>query len=109
MADTINKRTEPVTPKGVNHLVLNVRNMAESHHFWSDLLGFQQVVGPRHAADDEQVVAVIVHLGSLVHIDHIFQRQVMQAEFLTDRLQSRNIAQSGQVDPPRHRADHDGR
>ena len=43
MTDTINQRTEPVTPTGVNHLVLNVRDMEESHHFWSDLLGFKQV------------------------------------------------------------------
>jgi catechol 2,3-dioxygenase len=33
----------PVTPSGVNHLVLNVRDLDESHHFWSDLLGFKQV------------------------------------------------------------------
>lgn len=31
------------TPQGVNHLVLNVRDIEESHHFWSDLLGFKQV------------------------------------------------------------------
>ena len=43
MTETINQRTEPVTPTGVNHLVLNVRDMEESHHFWSDLLGFKQV------------------------------------------------------------------
>jgi len=43
MADTIKNRTEPVTPLGVNHLVLNVRNMEESHRFWSELLGFRQV------------------------------------------------------------------
>jgi catechol 2,3-dioxygenase len=43
MTDTINKRTSPVTPRGVNHLVLNVRDVEESHHFWSDLLGFKQV------------------------------------------------------------------
>lgn len=40
---TINKRSAPVTPKGFNHLVLNVRNMDESHRFWSGLLGFRQV------------------------------------------------------------------
>lgn len=33
----------PVTPSGVNHLVLNVRSMDESHQFWSGLLGFKQV------------------------------------------------------------------
>ena len=43
MAEDIEKRTAAVTPRGVNHLVLNVRDMEESHHFWSDLLGFKQV------------------------------------------------------------------
>lgn len=43
MTDAIAKRTTAVTPKGINHLVLNVRNMDESHHFWCDLLGFVQV------------------------------------------------------------------
>ena len=37
------KRTAAVAPRGVNHLVLNVRDIEESHHFWSDLLGFRQV------------------------------------------------------------------
>ena len=36
---------------GVNHLVLNVRDIEESHHFWSDLLGFQQV-GELHPRTD---------------------------------------------------------
>lgn len=43
MAETIKKRTSAVAPVGLNHLVLNVRDMAESHHFWSDLLGFEKV------------------------------------------------------------------
>ena len=33
----------PVTPAGLNHLVLNVRNIEESHRFWTDVLGFKQV------------------------------------------------------------------
>lgn len=33
----------PVTPAGLNHLVLNVRNLDESHRFWTELLGFRQV------------------------------------------------------------------
>ncbi len=51
MTGTIAKRDTAVTPRGVNHIVLNVRNMEESHHFWSDLLGFEQVgeLGPRDA------------------------------------------------------------
>jgi catechol 2,3-dioxygenase len=33
----------PVTPTGLNHLVLNVRNLDESHRFWTEMLGFRQV------------------------------------------------------------------
>jgi catechol 2,3-dioxygenase len=33
----------PVAPSGLNHLVLNVRNMEESHRFWTEILGFKQV------------------------------------------------------------------
>src|SRR5260370_20629020 len=34
---------EAVTPGGINHLVINVRDMAESHKFWSEILGFKLV------------------------------------------------------------------
>ncbi len=30
-------------PDGLNHLVLNVRNLEESHRFWTEILGFKQV------------------------------------------------------------------
>jgi catechol-2,3-dioxygenase len=33
----------PVTPSGLNHLVLNVRNLEESHQFWTEIVGFKQV------------------------------------------------------------------
>ncbi len=33
----------PVTPSGLNHLVLNVRDLEESHRFWTEILGFIQV------------------------------------------------------------------
>src|SRR5271169_3181554 len=32
-----------VTPVGLNHLVLNVRDIAESHRFWTEILGFRKV------------------------------------------------------------------
>ncbi|MBV8494516.1 MAG: VOC family protein, partial [Alphaproteobacteria bacterium] len=35
--------TEAVTPAGVNHLVINVRDMEESHKFWTEILGFKEV------------------------------------------------------------------
>ena len=33
----------PSRPSGLNHLVINVRNMEETHRFWTDMLGFEQV------------------------------------------------------------------
>lgn len=33
----------PSRPSGLNHLVINVRNMEETHRFWTEMLGFQQV------------------------------------------------------------------
>jgi catechol 2,3-dioxygenase len=41
-------RQRPVTPTGVNHLVLNVRDIEESHRFWTEIIGFTQV-GELHA------------------------------------------------------------
>jgi len=35
--------TEAVTPAGINHLVINVRDIEESHKFWTETLGFKQV------------------------------------------------------------------
>jgi catechol 2,3-dioxygenase-like lactoylglutathione lyase family enzyme len=35
--------TEAVVPCGINHLVINVRDIEESHRFWTEILGFKQV------------------------------------------------------------------
>jgi catechol 2,3-dioxygenase len=32
-----------VTPVGLNHLVLNVRDLEESHSFWTEIVGLKQV------------------------------------------------------------------
>jgi catechol 2,3-dioxygenase-like lactoylglutathione lyase family enzyme len=39
-----------VTPLGINHLVLNVRDIEESHYFWTEILGFKQVGELRRTA-----------------------------------------------------------
>src|ERR1700733_7516697 len=31
------------TPVGVNHIVLNVRDIEESHKFWTEIIGLKQV------------------------------------------------------------------
>jgi catechol 2,3-dioxygenase len=33
----------PQTPSGLNHLVLNLRDLEEAHRFWTEYLGFKQV------------------------------------------------------------------
>lgn len=40
-----------VTPSGLNHLVLNVRDLEESHAFWTEIMGFKQV-GELHPRSD---------------------------------------------------------
>jgi catechol 2,3-dioxygenase len=35
--------TEAVQPSGVNHLVLNVKDIERSHAFWTEIIGFRQV------------------------------------------------------------------
>jgi catechol 2,3-dioxygenase-like lactoylglutathione lyase family enzyme len=70
--EAIAKRTSPVTPQGVNHLVLNVRDMEESHHFWADLLGFRQVgeLRPRDPADPRPRMTMRFYSGVIDDVNH---------------------------------------
>jgi len=45
------QQSGPVTPSGLNHLVLNVRNMEESHKFWTEVVGLRQVGQLKPRAD----------------------------------------------------------
>ena len=40
------------TPSGLNHVVINVRNIDEAHRFWTEVLGFHQVGTLRRAGPD---------------------------------------------------------
>ncbi len=44
--------TEAQTPRGLNHVVLNVRNLEASHRFWTGLLGFRHVGTLRRPGPD---------------------------------------------------------
>lgn len=35
--------TKAITPSGINHIVLNVRDIERSHRFWTEIIGFVQV------------------------------------------------------------------
>ena len=39
----IDTPAEAVSPSGINHLVLNVRDIDELHKFWTEIVGFKQV------------------------------------------------------------------
>ena len=52
MTPTPTPDIEAQTPSGLNHLVLNVRDMEEAHHFWTELLGFRHVGTSRRPDPD---------------------------------------------------------
>ena len=60
----------PVTPRGLNHLVLNVRDLDEAHHFWSDLLGFQQVGELHQREDDPSPMVMRFYSGATDDLSH---------------------------------------
>jgi catechol 2,3-dioxygenase len=70
MSEVISKRTTAVTPRGLNHLVLNVRNMEESHHFWCDLLGFKQVGELRPREDGIPSMNMRFYSGVVDDVNH---------------------------------------
>jgi catechol 2,3-dioxygenase len=49
--DTPTTPRQAIAPVGINHLVLNVRNLEESHAFWTEIMGFKQV-GELHPRPD---------------------------------------------------------
>ncbi|MFO1079195.1 MAG: VOC family protein [Reyranellaceae bacterium] len=51
MSSEIRDDEGPATPVGINHMVLNVRNMEESHQFWTEIVGFRQVGELKPRAD----------------------------------------------------------
>ena len=74
MADTnIDTPTEAVSPSGINHLVLNVRDIEESHRFWTEIVGLTQVGEVRPRADRPTTPKMRFysadHGGKLTHHD----------------------------------------
>ena len=42
-AQALAPATQAQTPRGINHVVLNVRNLEVSHRFWTEVMGFKCV------------------------------------------------------------------
>ena len=47
VSDAPTAPAEAVSPRGINHLVLNVRDIEESHRFWTEIVGLKQVAALR--------------------------------------------------------------
>jgi catechol 2,3-dioxygenase len=64
---------EAVSPSGINHLVLNVRDIEESHKFWTEIVGLKQVATLRQRPDRPQMPKMRFysadHSGKLTHHD----------------------------------------
>jgi catechol 2,3-dioxygenase len=45
------KASDTVAPVGINHVVLNVRDIEKSHRFWTDIVGLKQVGELRPGGD----------------------------------------------------------
>ncbi|MGC1410276.1 MAG: VOC family protein [Acetobacteraceae bacterium] len=57
MTALVESATEAQMPRGLNHVVLNVRDLDESHRFWTELLGFRHVGTLRRAGPDGKPLA----------------------------------------------------
>ncbi len=45
------KDETPVTPRGINHIVLNVKDIEVSHRFWTEIIGFRCVAALKSTPD----------------------------------------------------------
>jgi catechol 2,3-dioxygenase len=45
------KTEMPVTPRGINHIVLNVKDIEASHRFWTEIMGFRCVAQLKSVPD----------------------------------------------------------
>ncbi len=65
--------SDVATPVGVNHVVLNVRDIEESHRFWTEIVGLKQVGTLRPKPEMGQLPAMRFysgdHGGKMTHHD----------------------------------------
>ena len=73
IADAPAAPQEAVAPSGINHLVLNVRDIEESHKFWTEIVGLKQVAALRPRAGGPPLPKMRFysadHSGKLTHHD----------------------------------------
>ena len=60
---------KPIAPSGINHLVLNVRNLEDSHRFWTEIVGFHQVGELKPVPGRTEAVKMRFYSGAGHHHD----------------------------------------
>jgi catechol 2,3-dioxygenase len=58
-----------ITPRGINHLVLNVRNLDVSHKFWTEIIGFRMVAELKNRPFKMRFYSGVSESGDVTHHD----------------------------------------
>jgi len=58
-----------ITPRGINHLVLNVRDLEVSHKFWTEIIGFRQVAELQNRPFKMRFYSGVSEDGDVTHHD----------------------------------------
>src|SRR2546425_10870745 len=58
-----------ITPRGINHLVLNVRDLEASHKFWTEIIGFRQVAELKNRPFKMRFYSGVDEGGGVTHHD----------------------------------------
>ena len=59
----------PLPPHGINHMVLNVRNLEVSHKFWTEIIGFRQVAELKNRPFKMRFYSGVDEGGGVTHHD----------------------------------------
>src|SRR5205809_8112377 len=58
-----------ITPRGINHLVHNVRDLEVSHRFWTEIIGFRQVAELKNRPFKMRFYSGVSEDGEVTHHD----------------------------------------
>src|SRR5262249_6591707 len=58
-----------ITPRGINHLVLNVPDLEVSHRFWTEIIGFRQVAELKNRPVKMRFYSGVSDHGDVTHHD----------------------------------------